>query len=265
MTDPGRQLTPPTAITAEQMADLDRIMLDELGIAPLQLMELAGHAIATFARDRMLDGDVTNRRVVALAGNGGNGGDAVVAARLLAAWGADVTVVTARPVAEHAGLAAHQLDIARRWGIPIEVGDTTTNTLPRGGAAAGAAAGAAVDLIIDGLLGFSLQGDPHGASASLIDAANRSDVPILAIDMPSGLDATSGAVGSPCIQATSTLTLAMAKHGLLEASAATVVGDLWIADIGVPGQAYARLGVEGPDLMFARDPYVLVNAPGGIQ
>ena len=245
------------SISAAQMAEIDRIMLDDLGVEPLQLMELAGHAVAAFAREHMLGGDVTDRRVIALAGNGGNGGDAVVAARLLTAWGADVTIVTARPVAEHAGLAAHQLDIAQRWGIPTEVGDTATTTLSH--------ASADADLVLDGLLGFSLHGDPHGASASLIDAANRSDIPILAIDMPSGLDATSGAVGSPCIRATSTLTLAMAKTGLLNATAAEVVGNLWIADIGVPGQAYARLGIEESGPMFARRPYVPVNAPGGTQ
>lgn len=245
------------SISAAQMAEIDRIMLDDLGIAPLQLMELAGHAVASFAREHLLDGDANGHSVVVLAGNGGNGGDAIVAARLLTAWGADVTIVTARPVAEHTGLAAHQLEIATRWGIPIQVGDTAATTLP--------GAGAAADLIVDGLFGFSLRGDPHGASAALIEAANRSARPILAIDIPSGLDATSGAVGSPCIRATSTLTLAMAKSGLLEAVAAPVAGELWIADIGVPAGAYARLGIDPPGPMFAREPFLRANEPGNVQ
>ncbi|HEV2067973.1 MAG TPA: NAD(P)H-hydrate epimerase, partial [Thermomicrobiales bacterium] len=97
------------SITAAQMAEIDRIMLDDLGVEPLQLMELAGHAVASFARQHLLEGDAEGRRVVALAGSGGNGGDAIVAARLLTAWGADVTIVTARPIAEHTGLAGHQL------------------------------------------------------------------------------------------------------------------------------------------------------------
>lgn len=248
MTDPGRQLTPPTAITAEQMADLDRIMLDELGIAPLQLMELAGHAIATFARDRMLDGDASGKRIIALAGNGGNGGDALVAARLLTAWGAIVTIMTTRPVAEHAGLAAHQLDIARRWGIPVQVSDDTVLD--------------PADLILDGLLGFSLRGDPQDTSASLIEAANRSEAPILAIDMPSGLNATSGAVGSPCIRATSTLTLAMAKTGLLTPNARHVAGDLWVADIGVPSVAFGRVGLSFAYAPFATSAFRLVFDAG---
>lgn len=247
------------SISATQMAEIDRIMLDELGVEPLQLMELAGHAVASFARYHLPGGDAGGRRVVALAGSGGNGGDAIVAARLLTAWGADVTIVTARPIADHTGLAGHQLDIARRWGIPIGAADSVMDEL----LPAGAAARAAADLIIDGLLGFSLQGDPRGISASLIEAANGSNVPILAIDLPSGLDATSGAVGDPCIRATMTLTLAMAKSGLLAPAAAAVVGELWVADIGVPAQAYARLGVDPPGPMFARGSFVPVNAPGG--
>lgn len=248
------------SISAAQMAAIDRIMLDDFGIEPLQLMELAGLAVASFAREHLLDGDAEGRRVVALAGNGGNGGDAIVAARLLMAWGADVTIVTTRPVAEHTGLAGHQLGIAERWGIPIRDGDAATDTLPITGAAARAAA----DLILDGLLGFSLRGDPHGPSAMLIDAANRSDRPILAIDLPSGLDATSGAVGSPCIRAALTLTLAMAKSGLLAPTAAPVVGELWVADIGVPAQAYARLGVDPGGPLFARAAFVPINGRGGV-
>lgn len=245
-------MTSVPSISAAAMARIDRIMLDDLGIEPLQLMELAGHAVATFARARLLDGDVTDRRVVALAGNGGNGGDAIVAARLLTAWGASVSIMTTRPAGEHTGLAARQLGMATRWGIPIQVGDPAASPLPD------------ADLIVDGLLGFSLQGNPRGVTASLIDAANVSSRPILAIDMPSGLDATTGVVSTPCIRARSTLTLAIAKSGLLAADAASVVGDLWIADIGVPAGAYARLGVPGPGPVFARESFVPASGSGGI-
>lgn len=251
------------SITAAQMAEIDRIMLDDLGVEPLQLMELAGHAVASFARQHLLGGDAEGRRVVALAGSGGNGGDAIVAARLLTAWGADVTIVTARPITEHTGLAGRQLEIARRWGIRIEPGDSATEVLAADYMAARPAVRAAADLIIDGLLGFSLQGDPRGVSASLIDVANRSSVPILAIDLPSGLDATSGIFGNPCIRATMTLTLAMAKTGLLAPPAAAVVGELCVADIGVPAEAYARLGVDLPGQMFAQGSFVPVHDPGG--
>lgn len=260
MTDRGRRLAPPTAITAEQMADLDRIMLDELGIAPLQLMEIAGHAVATFARDRLLDRDASGKRVIALAGNGGNGGDALVAARLLTAWGAMVTIVTARPIADHDGLAAHHLDIARRWGIPVQVGsasaDDDTALDP---------AGAAADLLLDGLLGFSLDGDPRGVTASLIERANGHPAPTLAIDLPSGLEATTGVIGTPCIRARMTLTLAMCKTGLLTPNASHVLGDLWVADIGVPPVAFGRVGLSFASAPFATGAFHLVFDAGGAK
>ncbi|MDQ3539305.1 MAG: NAD(P)H-hydrate epimerase [Chloroflexota bacterium] len=255
MTDPGRRLAPPTAITAEQMADLDRIMLDELGIAPLQLMEIAGHAVATFTRDRLLDGDASGKRVLALAGNGGNGGDALVAARLLTAWGAMVTIVIARPPDVHSGLAAHQLDIARRWGISVQTADDDTALDP---------AGAAADLILDGLLGFSLHGDPRGATATLIERANAHDAPTLAIDLPSGLEATTGVIRTPCIRARTTLTLAMTKTGLLTPGARTVLGDLWVADIGVPPVAFGRVGLSFASAPFATGAFHHVFDAGGV-
>lgn len=249
--DRARQMAPPTAITAEQMADLDRIMLEEFGIAPLQLMEIAGHAVASFARDRLLDGDASGKRVIALAGNGGNGGDALVAARLLTAWGAMVTIVTARPLDAHAGLAAHHLDIARRWGIPVQAVGAGTTLDP-------------ADLILDGLLGFSLHGDPRGTTATLINAANAHGAPTLAIDLPSGLEATTGVIGVPCIQARTTLTLAMTKTGLLTPGARTVLGELWVADIGIPPVAFGRIGLSFASAPFATGGFHLVFDSGGV-
>ena len=103
------------------------------------------------------------------------------------------------------------------------------------------------DLVIDALLGFSLAGPPEGATAGLIAAANEHPAPILAVDLPSGLDATSGEISDPCIRAEATLTLALPKTGLLVPGAREVVGDLFVGDIGVPSAAYARIGVElGP-------------------
>ena len=171
-------------LTASQMAEIDRIMLNDLGIGPLQLMELAGHAVASFAREHLLDGLPLDKRVVILAGTGGNGGDGMVAARLLTARGANVSLILTRPVNDHAGVALHQLGILQRWDISITEG-TTETPLPE------------ADLIIDGLLGFSLDGDPHGTAATLIEAANAATAPILAIDLPSGLTRRPARSGRP--------------------------------------------------------------------
>lgn len=233
-------------LTAAQMAEIDRIMLQDLGVGSLQLMELAGYAVASFAREHLLDNLPLDKRIVVLAGTGGNGGDGMVAARLLTAWGADVQVVTTRAVEDHAGIALHQLGILQRWGLPIVDGSIDPSVPIPGD----------TDLIIDGLLGFSLEGDPRGAAAALIEAANHAAAPILAIDLPSGLNATTGEIGSPCIRATATLTLALAKTGLGADGVEPVTGDLWLADIGVPPAAYARIGIPLSAIVFAARPFL---------
>ena len=224
------------AVTGEAMAQIDRIMMGEMGVDMLQLMELAGFGVAEAARQYCAL-DLTQRPViVALAGTGGNGGDAMVAARLLHAWGAKVTVLLSKPRDSFSGIAAHQLEILKRMSILVV--EPTGSDLP------------SADLIIDGLFGFSLQGDPRGEAARLIELANTHPAPVLAIDVPSGLDATSGEIGDPCIRAAWTVTLAMPKTGLMVASR-DVTGAVWLADIGVPPGIYARIGVDVPGDLFA--------------
>jgi NAD(P)H-hydrate epimerase len=111
-----------------------------------------------------------------------------------------------------------------------------------------------VDLIIDGLIGHSLSGAPKGPAAKLIRWANEQEVPVLALDVPSGLDATTGTAYSPCIRATATMTLALPKEGLRATGVEQYVGELYLADIGVPPALYASpsIGIEvGP--LFARE------------
>ena len=226
------------ALTAAEMARVDRIMVDELGLDVLQVMETAGRAVAAFARARFLAGDPRDKRVVVLAGTGGNGGDGLVAARYLLGWGARVDVLLGR---EHAALgdtAAHQAAILDNLGLSL-VSPSADRTLPP------------ADLLIDALLGFGLKGDPTDPTAALIRAANNHPAPILAVDLPSGLDATTGAAYHPCLHATATLTLALPKRGLVVPTAASLVGELHVADIGVPAAAYARIGLS-PDPLFAQ-------------
>ncbi len=230
------------AVTTAQMTRVDRVMIDELGVDVLQLMELAGRAVATVARERFLDGDPRGRRVLILAGGGGNGGDGLVAARLLHAWGAEVVVMLDRDPAALGGSAAHNHAILDRLGLHAATADR-----------AEAPALAAADLVIDALLGFGLRGPPGGRAAALIGAANTHPAPILAIDLPSGLDATTGAPYEPCIRADATLTLALPKTGLLAPSARPVVGELYVADIGIPATVYARLGLTIPPLFAQRE------------
>lgn len=223
------------------MREVDRIMVEELGIELLQMMENAGRALATRAR-AMLGGDAAGARVTVMAGAGGNGGGGLAAARRLALWGADVTVVLAQPGESMTGVPARQLSILRRMGV----------------AALGPEAHLPVaDVLVDALIGYSLSGAPRPPVSVLIRAANAAPAPVLALDIPSGLDGDRGTPYDPCIAATSTLTLALPKAGLLVPSARDFVGELYLADISVPRQVYDRLGLH-VGALFSRDDVVPV-------
>lgn len=219
------------ALTGAQMAEVDRIMVDEFRLDVLQIMEIAGLAVARFARARFLDGDPRGRRVVVMAGGGGNGGDGLVAARHLHGWSASVEVWLALDPTMFRGPAAHQLLAVTALGIPVHP-PADVVALP------------AADLVIDALLGFGLRTAPSDAFADLIRAANDHPAPVLAVDLPSGLDATTGERFDPCVRATATLTLALPKTGLMRPDAAAVTGDLYLVDIGIPTAAFARLGFD---------------------
>ena len=240
---------PIPVLTPEQMSRVDRIMVDEFGVEVLQLMEVAGQAVAAWVRDRFLEGDVRDKTVLVLAGSGGNGGDGMVAARFLHTWGAYPIVWLSQDAAGLQGAAAHQFRSLRTLGLPIH-----TPTEPE---REGPGALPDADLIVDALLGFGLNGPPSGPSARLITAANAHPAPILAIDLPSGLDARTGDPYDPCIRADATLTLALPKTGLLAPAAQPVIGELAMADIGIPAEVYDRIGVSvGP--VFAQRSVVRV-------
>ena len=230
-----------STVTVAQMREVDRIMVDELHIELLQMMENAGRCLAAHTRN-WLGGQLTGRQVVVLAGSGGNGGGGLVAARRLTNWGASTSVVLGRSRNEFRGVPAHQLEILGRMGVPVW---TVEQLLPD------ALAGA--DAILDALIGYSLQGSPREPVASLIEAANRASAPVVALDVPSGLDGNSGQAYDPTIRAATTLTLALPKTGLMRPAARDWVGDLYLADISVPLQVYRRLGIEAGFVFAASD------------
>jgi NAD(P)H-hydrate epimerase len=203
------------------MREVDRAMVEDLHIELIQMMKNAGRSLAKLAISRFAPGDVT-----VLAGPGGNGGGGLVAARHLINRGRTVSVVLSDPDSL-TPVPAHQVDILARVGTAM------------------ATAPAPADLVVDALIGYSLHGDPTGRAAELIEWANQQPAPVLALDAPSGIDVTSGIAGTPHIQATATLTLALPKVGLLDAPA---VGELYLADISVPAIVYQRLGLTPPHL-----------------
>ena len=226
---------PIPSLTTRQMAEVDRLMIEEYGIELIQMMENAGRNLAEQA-GRTLDGYVSERRIVVLGAGGNNGGGGMVAARHLHNRGAKVRVKLVADPDRLKDVPAHQWRILKKMGL-VEENDPDL---------------AAADLIIDAIIGYGLTGPPHGSAAEWIERANASGSPILALDAPSGLDTATGKPGIPCIRATETLTLALPKTGLLTPEAKPFIGDLFLADISVPPQLYRRLGIQ-VDPLFSED------------
>jgi NAD(P)H-hydrate epimerase len=222
------------ALTTAQMAEVDRLMIEEYGILLIQMMENAGRNLAEQAR-RMVGGDLTNRRIVALCGAGNNGGGGMVAARHLYSRGAHAQAKLIADPAHLKAIPAHQWQILNALQI-VENGSPALDE---------------ADMIIDAMIGYGLTGNPRGQVAEWIERANAAGCPILALDTPSGLDTTTGIPGTPCIRATATLTLALPKVGLLTSEAARYVGELFLADISVPPTLYQRLSLHVPPLFVA--------------
>ena len=134
-------------LTTGQMIEVDRAMVEDYHVELMQMMENAGRNLAHLARDRFLDGDAEGKPVVVLAGTGGNGGGALVAARRLHNWGARVQVVLAQPMDKLTPVPAHQFDILTRMRVPVLAAEEIdTITTPA--------------VVLDGLIGYSLRGAP---------------------------------------------------------------------------------------------------------
>lgn len=228
-------------LTVEQMIEVDRAMVEDFEILLFQMMEHAGRHLAHLARERFLSRPGSTRGAVVLAGPGGNGGGALVCARRLAAWGFDVSAFISADEGRFAEVPHHQLRVLKHVGVEVH------NVVPPPAAASA--------LIIDGLIGYSLRGAPRGRAAELIRWANQSGSEVLSLDVPSGLDATTGSALDPVIHATATMTLALPKAGLARGAASSVVGELYLADIGVPPKLYERapLGLKVPNVFAHAD------------
>ncbi len=209
-------------LTAEEMTEADRVAVEDFGIDVLSLMENAGVGVARVARS-MLGGSAAGKRVCCLAGKGNNGGDGLVAARHLHNWGAKVTVVLGTKKAELRDVPARQFRAVEKMQITLAESQSAIDA----------------DLLVDGLLGYGSRGNPREPVARLIRWANASGIPILAVDIPSGLDATTGDPGDPCIMAKATATFGLPKTGFLNPGARRFLGALYLVDISLPDRVYA--------------------------
>jgi ADP-dependent NAD(P)H-hydrate dehydratase / NAD(P)H-hydrate epimerase len=218
------------------MRDADRRTIEEIGIPSLVLMENAGRQ--TVAAMEAMYSDLAERHVGVLCGRGNNGGDGFVVARTLAQRGVDVSVFLLGHVADVRGDARTNLEILGRLGLTvIEVADGQSWELHFSELSD-------CTLIVDAIFGTGLNAPVSGLVESVIADVNTSGIPVVAIDVPSGLSADSHHPIGPSIEATLTVTLGAPKLPLILPPAETRAGDIVIADIGIP--AAVLDAVEGP-------------------
>jgi NAD(P)H-hydrate epimerase len=214
------------AVTAEEMAEMDRVAIEEVGIPGAVLMENAGRG-ATEILWRHFP-DLSDKRVAVLAGGGNNAGDGFVIARHLWQQGVEVVVYCLKKLESYRGDAKVNLEIIQQLGLKIEENthSKTIAKLRRNLADA--------DLLVDSILGTGLNAEVRGFYREVIDLVNQQGKPVLAVDLPSGLSASSGIPLGTCVRAKVTATFGLPKVGQLVTPGCNFVGHLEVVDIGLP-------------------------------
>ena len=200
--------------TGTEAAAFDRRAIDDLGVPGAVLMETAGRSAGELLMRLFPRG-----RVVIVAGGGNNGGDGVVLARCLAAWGRDVELLRTR---EGGGPDP----LLHGWQLPGARLDPAAVDLPRRLAGA--------DVVVDALLGTGIEGAPRSREANLIRAMNAAGRPLLALDLPSGVDADDGTVPGEAVEATVTIAFGAPKRGCFRHPGRRYAGRLLAVEIGFP-------------------------------
>ena len=209
-------------VKAAEMAEMDRKTIHEVGIPGIILMENAGIGVVNEIK-RILE-CFENKRVLVFCGKGNNGGDGYVVARHLLNRGALVETFLVGEKDKLKGDALINFQILESMGHQVkEVASRDDLNIARG-----------ADLLVDGLLGTGVIGPVLGLMAEVIDFMNGYGAPIVAIDLPSGMEADAGAVAGACIRAVSTVTMALLKRGLLFSPGREFAGNVIRADISMP-------------------------------
>ncbi len=223
------------SLTRDQTRRVDRLAVEELGMPSLLLMENAA-INATAAILDMLEnscGKAPDQASTAvLCGGGNNGGDGYAIARHLHNWGGRVVIYAAKAPADLCGDAAVNMDICARMGLPIHViNDPSVLAVCQD-----------TDVMVDALLGTGFHGDVRDPLASVIHAINAVRGPcVVAVDTPSGLDCDTGRATGPAVRADVTVTFVDRKVGFDAPEAASFLGTVRVAEIGVPPQLVERV------------------------
>jgi hydroxyethylthiazole kinase-like uncharacterized protein yjeF len=211
-------------LTSRQVKEVDSLAQERFAVSVDWLMEAAGWQVARFCIGR----------TAVVCGVGNNAGDGLAAARHLHRWGrlGSVSCVDAGRLRDP---AARELEALRRLGVQV------STELDLDGA----------QIVVDALFGTGLSRPPDGTFAAWIDTINASGLRVVAVDLPSGLDGDTGVAYAPTVRAQTTVTLGLPKPGLLKGDGPGLAGEVWVADIGVPFEAYAAIGINVPPDLFA--------------
>ncbi len=232
---------------ASESRQIDQTAIQQLGMPSLVLMENAGLRVVESIEAKM--GSVRGRRVVVVCGKGNNGGDGFVVARHLVNAGAEVRTFLAASKQDVRDDALANLNFAAAMNVPI----TELTNERRTGAVERAIAPA--HLIVDALLGTGVSGTVRGVMSKVIPLLNAADAPVVAVDVPSGINSDTGAILGAAVRATWTVTLGLPKRGLLLYPGAEYAGEIHVGDLGVPKSLiegdHLHTNVTTPDLVRA--------------
>jgi ADP-dependent NAD(P)H-hydrate dehydratase / NAD(P)H-hydrate epimerase len=218
------------SISPAQAGAIDRISVECYGMPVLLMMENAGAAVA---REAALLAGARKAMIVVVCGKGNNGGDGLVAARHLHALGYKVDVILAVRHLQLRGAARVNLSIAQKLSIPVREASADAPGMCARRIARGA-------VIVDALLGIGLRGEVRGVYASLIDAINDAPGRVVAVDIPSGLDAATGHARGCCVRADTTVTCIAPKTGMVKGIGPRVCGRIVVAGLGISAASCSK-------------------------
>jgi hydroxyethylthiazole kinase-like uncharacterized protein yjeF len=216
-------MDPARLLTAQQAKTIDLIAQDKFGISTLTLMENAGQAIA----EELIKKLNKKTKIAFFCGKGNNGGDGFVAARQLLTRGIKADIFLASRIVDVQNEAKENLEILLKLGQRIiEASAQRLSWLEKKIPDYG--------LIVDALLGVGLRGEVSGVYRDLINLINASQAYVVSVDIPSGLDATTGKILGCCVKANETVTFVALKRGMVLRSGLKYCGRVIVEDLGIP-------------------------------
>ncbi|HHY71430.1 MAG TPA: NAD(P)H-hydrate epimerase, partial [Thermoanaerobacterales bacterium] len=216
-------------VSPSTMRDMDRIVIEDYKIPGVILMENAGREVAQAVKNMWgARKNIAPAKIALFCGKGNNGGDGFVAARHLANMGFDINVFIIANPSSITGDAAINLKIIKNMGLQIKVIDEESDLNEVMDVTRNAS------ILVDAMFGTGLRGKVKGVAQKVIEMINRLEVPVIAVDIPSGICGETGKILGSAIKSQQTVTLALPKTGLLLYPAVEYVGELFTADIGMP-------------------------------